>query len=118
MTKTLRPVLSPAVEAALDEPAPVAAGLEAAAEEVAAAEELEELELQAATATVAAIGSASASFLARLRVISLYPFNRYLRILLVSGRLVSGLGLCVGQPAQPAADRRAKYGGQEDAGEQ
>ena len=56
-------------EPVLDEPALDAAGLDAAAEE------LEELELQAATATVATIGSASASFFARLRSISLYPFN-------------------------------------------
>jgi len=73
----LRPPEAPALdEPVLDEPALDAAGLDAAelagAEEL---EELEELELQAASATVATIGSASASFLARLRVISLYPFN-------------------------------------------
>jgi len=79
MTKTFRPVFRPAVEppdeAALD------AALYAAedAAELAGAAELEELEelleLQAARATTPTTGIASASFLARLRVISLYPFN-------------------------------------------
>jgi hypothetical protein len=77
MTKTLRPVLSPP-EAAAEDELPVAA-LDAAAVDddvLAELEELEELELQAAArATVATTGSASASFLARLRSISLYPFN-------------------------------------------
>jgi hypothetical protein len=83
MTKTFRPVFRPAVEAPLDEPA-LDAALElddAGADELAEVAELEELELQAATATVATIGSASASFLARLRVISLYPFNSFAGIL-------------------------------------
>src|SRR6185437_7496738 len=77
MTKTFRPVFRPAVDAALEEPAPDAAALEAAELAGAAAlEELEELlELQAARATTPTTGMASASFLARLRVISLYPFN-------------------------------------------
>jgi hypothetical protein len=83
MTKTFRPVFRPAVEAALDEPAldapaldePALALDDAGADELAEVVELEELEVQAATATVATMGSASASFLARLRVISLYPFN-------------------------------------------
>jgi hypothetical protein len=79
ITKTFRPVLRPAVEAepdelALEEPAPELAGAEELAEP-------EELELQAASATVAATGSASASFLDRLRVISLYPFNSFAGIL-------------------------------------
>src|SRR6478609_1594963 len=82
MTKTFRPVLRPAVapppadELAL---APAAdPDAEAAAELAAGAallEELEAVELQAASATVAATGNASASFFARLRVIYLYPFN-------------------------------------------
>src|SRR5579859_7150924 len=88
MTKTFRPVLRPAVEPPLDELAPdVAAELDVAAlDELVAAEELEleELELQAARATVATTGSASASFLARLRDISLYPFNLLPWILLGS----------------------------------
>jgi hypothetical protein len=77
MTKTFRPVLRPPEALVLDEPVLDAPALDAAedAVEVAGAEELEELELQAATATVATIGSASASFFARLRSISLYPFN-------------------------------------------
>jgi hypothetical protein len=82
MTKTLRPVLRPAAEPAPD--APVLDELVLDAAELAVVEELEELEelvLQAATATVAAMGSASASFLARLRVMSLYPFNSLPRIL-------------------------------------
>src|ERR1700743_555585 len=68
MMKTFRPVLRPAV----DEPAPDAAEDAAG---LAGAAELVELELQAASAIVAAMGSVSARFLARLRVISLYPFN-------------------------------------------
>jgi hypothetical protein len=77
MTKTFRPVLRPPEAPVLDEPVLDEPALDAAedAEELAGAEELEELELQAATATVATIGSASASFFARLRFISLYPFN-------------------------------------------
>src|SRR6185437_4258014 len=91
ITKTFRPVLRPAVDAPPDEPALDAAeGAELAG---AAALEDEELELQAATATVAAMGSASASFLARLRVISLYPFNSLPWILLGSERFF--LGACV-----------------------
>src|SRR5580704_2736296 len=61
MTKTFRPVFRPAVEAALDEPALDAAALElddAGADELAEVVELEELEVQAATATVATMGSA------------------------------------------------------------
>src|ERR1700719_1614389 len=78
MTKTFRPVLRPPEAAALEEPALDAAALDdAGADELAEVAELEELELQAATATVATMGSASASFLARLRVISLYPFNSF-----------------------------------------
>src|SRR3984957_20924070 len=77
MTKTLRPVLR-LPDAALDEAA-VAAALDAAADVAAGADELDELdvlELQAAARpTVAITGSASASFLARLRFISLNPFN-------------------------------------------
>ncbi|MGH3278452.1 MAG: hypothetical protein ACRDNW_04855 [Trebonia sp.] len=58
----------------LDEPVLAEPVLDAA--EPAGADELEELvELHAATATVAAMGSAMASFLARLSFISLYPFN-------------------------------------------
>src|SRR5690348_12313541 len=91
MTKTFRPVLRPAVDAPALEAAPDAP--EDAELAGAAALEDEELELQAATATVAAMGSANASFLARLRVISLYPFNSFPWILLVSGRF--GLVACV-----------------------
>jgi hypothetical protein len=81
MTKTLRPVLrlpdAPVLaELVLDEPADVAAGLDAAADVAAGADELDELELHAAARpTVAITGSARASFLARLRFISLNPFN-------------------------------------------
>src|SRR5579863_9386882 len=78
MTKTLRPVFRLPEAAALDEAA-VAAALDAAADVDAGADELDELdvlELQAAARPTAAItGSASASFLARLRFISLNPFN-------------------------------------------
>src|ERR1700755_1364968 len=99
MTETLRPVLRPpepdaepdAEEAA--EPAVAPAAVE---------ELLEELELQAASATTAAIGSASASFLARLRVIFLVSFQFAAEILLSRGNTgsrVSG----VRQPAKPAA---------------
>ena len=107
MTKTLRPVLRPLAAAAPDEPAPDAAGLDAAedAAELAGAaglEELEELELQAASAIVAVMGSASASFLARLRVITLYPFNfcgGYFSVrdawLCADYRVVCGLPGCV-----------------------
>ncbi len=94
MTKTFRPVFRPAVEAALDEPALDAAALDdAGADELAEVAELEELELQAATATVATMGSASASFLARLRVISLYPFNSFAGILRGLVGLVASAGL-------------------------
>ena len=89
ITNTLRPVLSPAAGAALDEP-PLAGALaeelagaalveEAGAEELGAAGELDELELHADSATVVATGSARASHVARLRCISLYPFNSVLR---------------------------------------
>src|SRR3984957_10977260 len=84
MTKTLRPVFrlleAPVLaELVLDAPADEAAALDAAADVDAGADELDELdvlELQAAARpTVAITGSASASFLARLRFISLNPFN-------------------------------------------
>jgi hypothetical protein len=81
MTKTLRPVFrlpeAPVLaELVLDAPADEAAALDAAADVDAGADELDELELQAAARPTAAItGSASASFLARLRFISLNPFN-------------------------------------------
>src|SRR5580692_3508509 len=84
MTKTLRPVFrlleAPVLaELVLDAPADEAAALDAAADGDAGADELDELdvlELQAAARPTAAItGSASASFLARLRFISLNPFN-------------------------------------------
>jgi hypothetical protein len=64
----LSPVFSPPDEAGLDDE-PVAALV---AEDD---DELDELELQAARATVAATGRASASHVARLLAISLYPFN-------------------------------------------
>jgi Trk K+ transport system NAD-binding subunit len=67
----LRPVFRPPDAASPDEE------LDALADDDDAAEldELEELELQAAKATVAATGRASASHVARLFAISLYPFN-------------------------------------------
>jgi hypothetical protein len=82
--------LRPAAGAALDEPAPagVLAALLAALLGAAAVEEeagagelgvLDELELQADSATVAATGSARASHVARLKCISLYPFNSVLQ---------------------------------------
>jgi hypothetical protein len=78
--------LRPPAAAALDEPvlAGVLAAVLAAADEdeAAGAEELgalDELELQADSATVAATGSARASHVARLRCISLYPFNSVLQ---------------------------------------
>jgi hypothetical protein len=88
ITKTLRPVLRPPVAAALDEPPAGALALvlaaadeddAAGAEELGAVEVVDELELQADSATVAATGSARASHVARLRCISLYPFNSVLQ---------------------------------------
>jgi hypothetical protein len=76
MTNTFRPDFSPPDAAGL-----LADVLAAAEEELLAAvlaggvEELEELELQADSATVAATGRASASHVARLSCILLYPFN-------------------------------------------
>jgi hypothetical protein len=63
----LRPVFRPPDAAALDEE-PVAALVADDDDEL-------ELELQAASTTVAATGRASASHVARLFAISLYPFN-------------------------------------------
>jgi hypothetical protein len=82
ITKTFRPVLRAPVAAALVEPL-----AEALAEVLAAADEdeagavavVDELELQADSATVVATGSAMASHVARLRCISLYPFNSVLQ---------------------------------------
>ena len=70
----MRPVFRPPDAASPDEE------LDALADDDDAAEpdeldELEELELHAARATVAATGRASASHVARLFAISLYPFN-------------------------------------------
>src|ERR1700722_14789362 len=100
MTKTLRPVFRLPDAAALDDPAEGATGLDAA-EVAAGAVELDELELQAAARpTVAITGSASASFLARLRFISLNPFNS------VAARSCRGClsgWLRAGQPARQAA---------------
>jgi hypothetical protein len=88
ITNTLRPVLRPAAGAALDEPPAGALAEElagaalveaAGAEELGAVGELDELELHADSATVAATGSARASHVARLRCISLYPFNSVLQ---------------------------------------
>jgi hypothetical protein len=79
MTKTLRPVFRLPEAAALDAAGDEAAALDAAADVDATADELDELdelELQAAARpTVAITGSVMASFLARLRFISLNPFN-------------------------------------------
>jgi hypothetical protein len=84
MTKTLRPVFRLAeapvlAELVLDAAADEAGALDAAADDDAGAaelDELDELELQAAARpTVAITGSVMASFLARLRFISLNPFN-------------------------------------------
>jgi hypothetical protein len=68
ITKTLRPVFSPPEE---DEEL-LADALDDADDDD---DELDEPELQAARATLAARGRASASHLARLFAISLYPFN-------------------------------------------
>src|SRR5262249_9305804 len=94
-------------EPAADELPPAAeAGAEAAAEELPAAagvlEVLEPLELQAASATVAASGNASASFLARLRAISLYPFS------LLPGRILSRSLLLVGYGCDNRRRRRKR----------
>jgi Trk K+ transport system NAD-binding subunit len=66
----LRPVFSPPDAASPDEEPDALAD-----DDDAEPDELEELELQAAKATVAATGRASASHVARLFAISLYPFN-------------------------------------------
>src|SRR3984957_583929 len=116
MTKTLRPVFRLPDAAALDDPAEGATGLDAA-EVAAGAVELDELELQAAARpTVAITGSASASFLARLRFISLNPFNsvadRCCRALDSWWRFAAAAASCrgclswwlrAGQPARQAA---------------
>src|ERR1700733_15383362 len=111
MTKTFRPVFRPAVEAALDEPALDAAALDdAGADELAEVAELEELELQAATATVGTMGSASASFLARLRVISLYPFNSFAGDTSWLVGLVASAGLRWATAGGPGGGRRTARG--------
>jgi hypothetical protein len=77
ITKTLRPVFAVPPEAAALDEEPAAAELAGAELDAAELDEDDEFELQAARIVVAATGIAiaSASFLARLRRISLYPFN-------------------------------------------
>src|ERR1700761_1737913 len=106
MTKTLRPVLRPPepdAEPDAEEAAELAVEPTAAVEEL-----LEELELQAASATAAAIGSASASFLARLRVIFLVSFQFVAEILLSrAGTRVLGCQGCGSRRSQrPAVGRK------------